>query len=147
MSKMIDLIVYGDPKGQPRPKAFSRGGIAKVYDPGTAEGWKGQIALAVKEEGVNGIMLENPVILTITAFFARPKGHFHTGKKAGVVKPTAPTYHTSKPDFDNVAKAACDALTQLGIWRDDSLVVQATVTKLYSDKAAWTKITIREALA
>lgn len=147
MREPILLKVWGDPKGQPRPKAFSRGGIAKVYDPGTAEGWKGQIALAVKEAGVNGIMLDTPVILTITACFARPKGHFHTGKKAGVVKPSAPTYHTSKPDFDNVAKAACDALTQLGIWRDDSLVVDARVEKLYSNEAAFTLILIREAIA
>ena len=43
------LEVNGDPKPQPRPKAFKRGKHAAVYDPGTAEGWKGSIALAARE--------------------------------------------------------------------------------------------------
>ena len=38
MTTPISFTVLGDPKGQPRPKAFSRGGHAAVYDPGTAEG-------------------------------------------------------------------------------------------------------------
>ena len=136
----ITLIVLGDPKGQPRPKAFLRGGHASVYDPGTAEGWKSSIAVSCKEAGVVGAMITSPLSISIHCYFKRPKGHFGTGKKEHVKKSSAPYWHTSKPDFDNVAKAACDALTHLGVWKDDAQVVQAHVTKRYSDGAARTVI-------
>ena len=46
----IAFFAAGLPKGQPRPRAFSRGGHARVYDPGTAEGWKASVALAARDE-------------------------------------------------------------------------------------------------
>ena len=141
----ITLIVLGDPKGQPRPKAFSRGGIASVYDPGTAEGWKNQIAIAAREAGVVGIMLSNPVKVEIHAFFKRPKGHYGSGKNSKKLKESSPIFNTSKPDFDNIGKAACDALTHLGIWKDDSQVVDGRITKKYTDGAARAVISIIEA--
>ena len=50
----ITVRVYGEPKGQPRPRAFAKpigGGkfSARVYDAGTAEGWKSQIAQAFRQ--------------------------------------------------------------------------------------------------
>jgi len=142
MSQSIILTVYGDPKGQPRPKAFSRGGHAAVYDPGTAEGWKSQIAIAVKESGAVGLMLDMPLRVSIQAHFKRPKSHFRTGKNAHLVKDSAPGFNTSKPDFDNIGKAACDALTHLGVWKDDAQVVDGRVMKKFTDGAAVTIITI-----
>ena len=138
----ITLVVLGDPKGQPRPKAMAFNGHARVYDPGTADGWKGQIAIAAKESAAIGLMLAGALSVTIHCYFRRPKGHFGTGKKAEVLKANAPYWHTSKPDFDNVAKAACDVLTQLGVWKDDAQIVQSTITKRYSDGAPRTVINI-----
>ena len=50
--RTISFSVDGEPKAQPRPKAFARNfgnkWQARVYDPGTAEGWKSLIAIAVK---------------------------------------------------------------------------------------------------
>jgi hypothetical protein len=40
----ISIFVHGEPKGQPRPRAFARGGMVRMYDPATAEGWKSAIA-------------------------------------------------------------------------------------------------------
>lgn len=140
----VELTVFGDPKGQPRPKAFVRNGRAAVYDPGTAEHWKSQIALAVREAKADGKNIDFPVHVSITCFFRRPKSHYRTGKNAHLLKPSAPQYHTSKPDFDNVAKAVCDALTHLSLWRDDSQVVSAKITKLYADSEPYTYIIVRE---
>ena len=36
---------------------------------------------------------------------------------------------TTKPDFDNLAKSVCDALTDLGFWHDDSQVIFGKVMK------------------
>jgi len=136
MSAIYEFEVTGDPKGQPRPKAFARkmGNkyTARVYDPGTAEGWKSAIAIAVKEAEIQGLMLEGPVSLTMVAIFARPKSHFGSGKNSAIIKPSAPFWHTGKPDLDNIIKAAKDALTQLGVWRDDSQVCKSHTEKPYA---------------
>ena len=145
MTEPITLIVLGDPKGQPRPKAFSRGGHARVYDPGTAENFKSQIAMAVKEYGCAGLMLPMPLKVEITCYFKRPKSHYRSGKNADLLKAGLSEYHTSKPDFDNLGKAICDALTHLGVWKDDCQVVDGRIVKKYSGGAARTVITIKDA--
>jgi Holliday junction resolvase RusA-like endonuclease len=122
----ITITAHGTPKGQPRPKAFSRGGHARIYDPGTAEGWKGQIALAAR--GLIPAPLEGPLAVTMQFAMPRPKSHY---TKAGL-RTSAPKYHTGTPDADNLAKAVMDALTQLSAWRDDSQVAVLAVCKRYT---------------
>lgn len=119
--------VNGTPKGQPRPRAFARGGRARVYDPGTAEGWKSEIALAARAS-VPPKPLEGPLNVRIDLWFARPKGHY---TKKGL-KDSSPLEHTSKPDADNCAKAVLDAMTTLGFWGDDSQIACLLIHKRYA---------------
>jgi Holliday junction resolvase RusA-like endonuclease len=129
---LIEFEVSGEPKGQPRPKAFSRGGHASVYDPKTAEGWKSQIALAAREH-LPATPISGPVSASFSFYMPRPKHHFGSGKNAGKLKANAPDYFISKPDADNLAKAAMDALTQLRVFHDDCLIVNLNVTKRYEN--------------
>lgn len=117
----------GLPKGQPRPRAFSRNGRVAIYDPGTAEGWKGQVALACA--ALKGAQHDGPVQVELSFKMPRPKSHF---LKRGL-RPNAPRWFTGKPDADNLAKAVLDALTQIGAWKDDSLVVSLVANKYFSD--------------
>lgn len=117
--------VLGDPKGQPRPRAFARHGKVRVYDPATAEGWKSSIAATVAQPVTRH---DGPVGIALVFRFARPKGHY---RRNGTLVPTAPMHHTAKPDADNCAKAVCDALTQIGVWRDDAQVARMTAEKRY----------------
>lgn len=117
--------VYGDPKGQPRPRAFSRGGKARVYDPGTAEGWKGQIALAAREY-LPAQPIDVPVRVAVTFYFPRPARLLRKKDPDGFIP------HTAKPDADNVAKAVLDCLTTVGMWRDDALVMSLVAEKFYA---------------
>ena len=127
-SLICNIYVKGLPKGQPRPRAFARGGRAAVYDPGTAEGWKGQIALAFRE--FENRKVHAPMSLLLTFHMPRPAGHL---KKNGEVKPAhASSLFTGKPDADNLAKAVMDSLTTLGVWTDDALVVTLIVRKRYA---------------
>lgn len=128
---MIAFFAPGDPKGQPRPRAFARGGHARVFDPGTAEGWKSAVALAAREHVRTP--LDGALRVEMLFTFRRPKGHYRTGKNSHVLRDDAPTFHTSKPDADNLAKAVLDALTTLGAWRDDAQVSTLIVTKDYGD--------------
>lgn len=126
----IQFFAQGIPKGQPRPKAFARGGIASVYDPGTAEGWKSQVAIAARSF-LPVTPLELPLRLSLEFFFPRPKGHYYSGKRASILRESAPFHQLGKPDSDNAAKAVMDALTVLRMWKDDSLVCHLIVRKLY----------------
>jgi Holliday junction resolvase RusA-like endonuclease len=128
----IEFAVRGEPKGQPRPRAFAFAGRARIYDAGTAEGWKSCIAEAVRPY-LPATPIETPVRVTIDFLMPRPKSHYRTGKNAGVLKDTAPKWFTSKPDIDNLEKAVYDALTIVGLLKDDSLVVQHSVQKYYAD--------------
>lgn len=136
--KTFHCFVAGNPKGQPRPRAFVLHGHARVYDAHTAEGWKSLIALAVKWAGIT--KFEGAVYLRAEFFFSRPKSHFN---KSGL-KPSSPKHHTSRPDLDNLEKAAMDALTHLGAWIDDSYVVQKETYKHWTVAAAGCHITITD---
>lgn len=125
---LYDLFVPGDPKGQPRPRAFARKGFgARVYDPGTAEHWKGEIAVCFPRQGAG---LVGPLSVWLRFLFKRPQAH---ARKDGTLKPTSPAWHTAKPDSDNAAKAVLDCLTTIGVWRDDAQVAELHVTKKYAD--------------
>lgn len=132
MTPPITFFVSGDPKGQPRPRAFAFHGKARVYDPGTAEGWKSQIALAAREH-VPAKPIEGALQVRLTFFFKRPKSHFRKIKGEESQRTDAPFYHTQKPDADNVAKAVLDCLTTLGFWKDDAQVAILYVSKMFGN--------------
>lgn len=71
----ISFSVQGVPKGQPRPRAFAFKGKARVFDPGTAEGWKSAIAEAARPH-LPREPLAGPVALEVAFSFPRPKKHF-----------------------------------------------------------------------
>lgn len=126
MKFLVDVTVRGEPKAQPRPRAFARNGKAHVYTPGTAEAWKGEIARMVgPREPYDG-----PVGVMLIFAMPRPKSHW---AKGGVPKAGAPKLPTGKPDLDNLAKGVLDALTTMGVWRDDDQVVTLDATKRYDD--------------
>ncbi len=137
MIEPIMFFVGGTPKGQPRPRAFARkmgNGkfCARVFDSGTAESWKSQIA-AEGAQHKPAAPISGPVSLRIRFYMPRPKGHFVAGKPVRGLRPSAPVRHIGKPDADNLAKAVMDALTQCGwFWMDDAQVAILAVAKNYS---------------
>lgn len=139
MSTVLTFQVLGDPKGQPRPRAFAMrtamgGYTARVFDAGTAEGWKSLIALAAKNSRPPAPIL-GPVKVTVGFVFRRPNAHYRGSKVGNPLRAGAPTEHTSKPDIDNLVKALLDAITQTGlVWRDDTQVSHLASWKAYGDK-------------
>lgn len=123
----ISFFVDGEPKAQPRTRAFSRGGITSVYDPGTANGWKALIAMAAKPHRPE-TPIDNPISLHVMFLMPRPK---RLQTKKYINKPLI--WHTSKPDLDNLIKAVMDSLTQIGFWTDDSRVFRQYLIKRYAN--------------
>lgn len=150
MTEPISFWVSGEPKGQPRPRAFARrmGNkfVARVFDAGTAEAWKSCIAAEGAKHRPQ-TPLGGPVSLRIRFFLPRPKGHFIAGKPERGLRPSAPVRHIGKPDADNLAKAVMDALTQCGwYWLDDAQVAILAVAKNYADSGTGAWIEIGEVL-
>lgn len=134
----ILFTVIGEPKGQPRPRAFARklGNkfVARVFEAGTAEEWKGQIAAAARPHAPAS-PLYVPVRVDVTFIFPRPKSHYVASNPAKPLRADAPFWHTGKPDRDNLEKALLDALTQLGLfWHDDAQVCCGEVSKIYGPR-------------
>jgi len=75
---------------------------------------------------------DGPVFLELVALMPRPKSHYGTGKNADVLKPSAPEWHTSKPDADNILKMLKDCMNEL-FFVDDKQVCVSRVAKKYTD--------------
>lgn len=58
------------------------------------------------------------------------KGDYGTGKHKNSLKPSAPHWHTSKPDLIKLLRSTEDALTGI-LWMDDAQIVQTTLSKIY----------------
>jgi Holliday junction resolvase RusA-like endonuclease len=131
----LNTFIYGDPKGQPRARAFARKmgakHVARMYDSDVADAWKRAVDLGIEREQI--VSLVDPVgafDVKLTFFFRRPKSHYGKG---GHVKASAPVCHVSKPDADNLAKLVLDRITRGGqIWRDDSQVAKLRVEKYWA---------------
>ena len=139
----LSFFVKGIPKGQPRPRAFfnKHTGRASVFDGGTAEWWKSQIAVALDGAVRKHFFTEKsaaecypvfegdtPLEVTLQFYFPRPKAHF---KRDGSLKDNVPNYYIKKPDNDNLEKAVFDALTQTGLWKDDAIIAKNKTSKRY----------------
>ena len=130
--------VTGQPKGQPRPRAFARKmgsvHVARFYDSDVANAWKSAVMLAIIEAAKlhKWALTLGPVAVELRFAMPRPKSHF--GAKG--LKPSAPEFHTQKPDIDNLEKLLGDQITRSGrIWRDDSQVVSMRSDKFWATGA------------
>ena len=135
----LTFQVHGQPKGQPRPRAFARkmGSIhvARFYDSDVADAWKSAVMLAIMQAAKvgNGWHFTSEAV-SVSITFAMPRPKSHSGAKG--LKPSAPVAHVGKPDVDNLAKLILDQLTRSGnVWRDDSQVVSLTVHKFWATGA------------
>jgi Holliday junction resolvase RusA-like endonuclease len=132
----MNTFIFGDPKGQPRARAFARKmgakHVARMYDSDVADAWKRAVDLGIERE-LKAVGALDPVgafECKLTFFFRRPKSHYG---KSGHVKASAPVCHVSKPDADNLAKLVLDRITRGGqIWRDDSQVAKLRVEKYWA---------------
>jgi Holliday junction resolvase RusA-like endonuclease len=131
----LTFTVQGEPKGQPRPRAFARKmgsvHVARFYDSDVADAWKNAVTLAVIEAARTDKWAVTLHAVSVSLIFAMPRPKSHFGAKG--LKPSAPVYHAGKPDVDNLAKLVLDRITRSErIWRDDSQVVSLTVHKFWA---------------
>lgn len=133
MSKSFRLTVWG------QPVPWTRAG--EGHDPRSGRRWRRtpekmrayQNEIKMTWVGVGRPKLEGPIALEVSAYVARPQGHYGTGRNAGKLKPSAPQHVLTTPDSDNYLKQVCDALNLLA-WQDDKLITRLAASKKYADR-------------
>ncbi len=128
--------------GIPRPGGSKRHvGGGRMIDAGKhTASWRNMVATVAVAQ-YKGPILRGPLRVVMVFDMPRPKGHF---RKDGTVKPSAPRYHTIKPDATKLARAAEDALTGI-VWADDAQIVHQENYKVYiCDGKPGVSITIEE---
>ena len=132
VAHVIRFFVEGKPQGKGRPR-FSRN---VVYTPKETLKYEKLIA-----GNYTGDVLQGPLFIDITAFFAIPKSYTKAIKKDILDGKITPT---KKPDSDNIAKVVMDALNGIA-YVDDRQVIDLRVVKKYSNEKEGLDIIIGEA--
>lgn len=94
--------------------------------------WRAAVSQVASEAVAT--MLEGPLRMRMDFVFPRPKGHFGSGKNAGVLKRNAPPFPAVKPDATKLLRSTEDALKGI-LWKDDSQIVTQAATKRYGEQA------------
>lgn len=118
----IRIVIPGEPYSQKRARATIRGKHAGVYDPKSNRNWKAYAQAKMLEAMGERAPVTGPVMLFITAYFKLAKTH-HRKRKPVEAAPSQ-----NAKDFDNIAKAVCDAANGV-LWVDDRQVWRGTVEK------------------
>lgn len=146
----IKFRVYGIPKagGNKKPflyKSKYDGKMHAAMCEGTDnKSWREAVKQAALE-AYPGTTLIVPLSLTVTFLMPRPMGDYKTGKNAGMLKDNAPYWHIKKPDVDKLIRSTKDAITDSGLWKDDSIVCTETKHKIYANDRPGCIITIQDA--
>ena len=129
---VVRFTVHGLPGPQGSKRGFANkktGAVMMVESSKKVKPWRSSVAgeavaarLQLKPD-VRDLLFDGTLAVSFTFLFSRPKSHYRTGKNAGVLRPDAPYYVTSKAagDVDKLQRSTFDALTGI-LYRDDSQI-------------------------
>ena len=124
---MIEFTVPAVPVAQPRARATSINGKARMYEAKAGHAihaFKASCRLAASQ-AYSGPPLEGSLRIAATFVFPRPK------RLCRKKDPTARLPYDTKPDADNLLKGLCDSLNSL-TYVDDKQICAAFVVKEYA---------------
>lgn len=128
--KALKFALAGEPVPQGSVTAFVQGGVARVVHKNAKALHEYRTRLADEAANAGAEMLVGPVYVEAQFVFTRPKAHYGTGRNDGVLKASAPLYHSHRPDSDKLARSLLDALTGV-CFRDDGQVASMSIEKSY----------------
>ena len=133
---LLSVRIPGEPVGKGRPRVAVRNGRAHAYTPAATASWEARAEWHMGSAwGAHRGPEEGPVSVRVLALKSRPKALLPKDQGGTAPKSRPPvvtrTVRTTKPDGDNVIKAAADALVNAGVLRDDVQVVRWEAWSLY----------------
>ena len=126
---MIRIVVPGKPIAKGRPRLTTFNGHARAFTPERTIAYEGLVALAGQMAMDGREPLRQALAVTIWAYFPLPQKVSRARREKAAA---GRDWHTSRPDGDNILKAACDGLNGV-VWHDDACVAQAQIIKLYGE--------------
>lgn len=124
----VEIEVSGQPQGKGRPRFTKQG---RAYTPARTVEYEKRIAAAAWAEMQRHNLdpTERPVHVELVAFMNIPKSW---PKKKRLAAEYAAISPTSKPDLDNIVKAALDGITgEFGVIYDDTQVTSIKAQKTF----------------
>lgn len=120
----IEFEVYGTPGTAGSKRAAVRGGKAVIFsDSAKIAPWRQDVVAAARAAmPADWVPLTGPVMLNMTIWLPRPK----TAPKTVDILPAKGL------DIDKLMRGTADAMTNAGVWVDDSQIIFAILSKFYS---------------
>jgi Holliday junction resolvase RusA-like endonuclease len=127
--------------GTPAPQGSKRhvGGGRMIESSAKVKPWREAVKWAAIEAAkstpgpVELWQIDTALVVEMCFYLQRPQSHYGTGRNACTLKPSAPKYPITKPDTDKLIRSTLDALSDAGIWADDSRAVTVMADKRYAD--------------
>lgn len=129
------LTIPGVPVGKARPRITRNGS----YTPKKTREYEAKVQACWRAQSGQKFADKVPLLATLTAYFPIPKSV--SKKKAAAMEGT---FHVSRPDCDNIAKAVLDSLNGLA-YHDDSAVQIDRCWKVYTSGNPRVEVTVSEA--
>ena len=124
---LLHLTVPGLPQPQGSSRAFVRGGRAIVTSANPKlRQWRDRLALAISARRLETRQARYDGAVRVHARFYLPRP-----KSA----PKRVTYPTTRPDVDKLVRGCFDALSDAGVWHDDSQCVEVQAMKGFASGA------------
>lgn len=129
----IGIRVYGIPIPQGSK-------VANFHAPGVRDSndkklrpWRKTVRAQAEDVTRYHDPLTGPVRVWVRFTFTRPPSHYRTGRNAHLLRDASPTYPGRvHGDIDKLTRAIFDALTDAGVWKDDTQVVDVRARKVYA---------------
>jgi crossover junction endodeoxyribonuclease RusA len=135
VSHLLGVTVYGVPAPQGSKRAIRNqhtGRIQQVESSAKVAPWRADVRQAVLDASNGSGPTLRPVTVRVDFVLPRPKGHYRTGRYAGMLRDSAPAHPAGKPDLDKLVRAVLDAIGSTGaVWHDDSQVIDIEAGKHY----------------
>jgi len=127
--RKVTLEVTGHPVAKGRGRAVNTPNGPRIYTPGKTAKWEQDARLVARQAMEGRAPFDGPVLLTVDAVFSPaaswPKWRREAALAHGI-------QHTMKPDVDNLAKAALDAINGI-VFQDDRQVFSLVVRKGFAE--------------
>jgi crossover junction endodeoxyribonuclease RusA len=134
-SKNTGIVLRKDESGRKVPAIDPKTGLPRTFTADSTgekgKAWRSDVRDAAQAAMAGRPPLEGPLVLDVRFLVPRPKGHYGSGRNAGVLKDSAPRYPTTIPDSTKMLRAVEDALKGL-CWRDDAQVTTHHTRKRYA---------------
>lgn len=129
MSALFSMTVPGKPVPKGRPKFARVGSFTRAYTPETTRRYEDIVAWEARQIWKEG-PLTTQLRVHVIAYLPIPQRFSKAKEMAAINGSLKPT---TRPDADNYAKSAIDALNGI-VFRDDSLITDLIVAKRYDDR-------------